>query len=91
MSFDPPLAGAGQFNRWTVDGGSGAVTTSVGLRTGVVRHRLALGSRATVSGGQSVTVAVAGVPERSTRAMAIGFAGLGFSGYGRVRRRPAPV
>jgi hypothetical protein len=45
---------------------------------------------ATVSGGQDVTVAI--VPEPSTWAMmVIGFAGLGFAGYRRVRRRPAAV
>jgi hypothetical protein len=44
---------------------------------------------ATVSGGQSTTVSAV-VPEPSTWAtMLIGFAGLGFAGYGRLRRRPA--
>jgi hypothetical protein len=51
---------------------------------------LLLDAGASVSGGQDVTVAI--VPEPSTWAMmAIGFAGLGFAGYKRARRRPALV
>jgi PEP-CTERM motif len=52
---------------------------------------LLLKAGATVSGGQSITVSDT-VPEPSTWAMmAIGFAGLGFAGYKRARRRPALV
>jgi hypothetical protein len=52
---------------------------------------LLLEAGATVSGGQSTTVSAA-VPEPSTWAMmAIGFAGIGFAGYKRARRRPALV
>jgi hypothetical protein len=95
----PTDAPGSQFNSASFAGSEGEQDfAGSGFLTGSNRYSLSdqgtllLEAGATVSGGQGVTVAVAGVPEPSTWAMmAVGFVGLGFVGYRRVRRRPASV